>query len=302
MAKKTKQTKKVATEKVYAWEEMHPRDKLHDALVVAKPALFLPQSESNGLGKFSLSPKLFEELKNLHEAIASAVEGFPWGEVDAEQDSRRRMYAFLPEKLQEFEKSGIHLGPTDENTTDVHERVIQMATVILDFDFRETNETAYCQQNRTLFCSFSQRKALDSITKQIQGLVSEKYKEFVTFENLIALQPNLHNSATYLAPHLDFPRCDGFGVIIATVGMEGSGTILLIDDGNSLQDKFQSWSFRLSRGECYFLSGDARNKCSHGVLCEEGMGDTQQPRASLNLRYGLHTKAFAQEEVDIHWG
>ena len=39
----------------------------------------------------------------------------------------------------------------------------------------------------------------------------------VSLERLVAAQPNLHNGARHLPPHLDFPLHDGFGVVIVTV-------------------------------------------------------------------------------------
>jgi hypothetical protein len=38
----------------------------------------------------------------------------------------------------------------------------------------------------------------------------------------MSLQPNLHNGATHLPPHLDFPLHDGFGVVIVTIQMTGT--------------------------------------------------------------------------------
>mgnify|MGYP007096130241 CR=1 FL=1 len=50
------------------------------------------------------------------------------------------------------------------------------------------------------------------------------------------------------------------------------------------------------------LSGDARNVCDHGVLCLASEGRRSQDfrsesRESLNLRFGLHTPAFAYKEI-----
>ena len=57
----------------------------------------------------------------------------------------------------------------------------------------------------------------------------------MTDKDLIAVQPNrLHIKAPYLPLHLDFPGNDGFGVIIVvTVAIQGSGTIVVVDEGDN---------------------------------------------------------------------
>ena len=48
------------------------------------------------------------------------------------------------------------------------------------------------------------------------------------------------------------------------------------------------------------LSGDARNVCDHGVLClseSRRSAGLAESRESLNLRFGLHTPAFAYKEI-----
>ena len=57
--------------------------------------------------------------------------------------------------------------------------------------------------------------------------------------------------------------------------------------------------FPLQVGDCYVLSGDARNVCDHGVLCGSSRrsAGADEPRESMNLRFGLHTPAFANKEV-----
>ena len=58
----------------------------------------------------------------------------------------------------------------------------------------------------------------------------------------------------------------------------------------------------LQEGEAYVLSDSVRNACLHGVLSNAG----SEHRASLNLRFGLHSADRAAEysawnEVDRHW-
>ena len=124
----------------------------------------------------------------------------------------------------------------------------------------------------------------------------------LTPDSLVAAQLNLHEGKPYLRPPLDEPLNDGFGVVIATVAVRGSGRILLASRPWDAEARCESW-FRLARGQCYALSGDARNVCTHGVLSDEGC----ERRESLNLRFGLHRSALApdgpcaDEEVERHW-
>mmetsp|Transcript_29118 Transcript_29118/g.32678 ORF Transcript_29118/g.32678 Transcript_29118/m.32678 type:complete len:498 (+) Transcript_29118:75-1568(+) len=130
---------------------------------------------------------------------------------------------------------------------------------------------------------------------------------FVRYENLIALQPNLHCGRPLLPVHLDDPRKDGFGVVIITIGMKESGTILFRD----AKGMKRGVAMRLKAGEAYMIADKARDACSHGVLAdyrpveiEPSIGEEEQPlknrvdtsmpfseRESLNLRFGLHDLA-----------
>ena len=55
--------------------------------------------------------------------------------------------------------------------------------------------------------------------------------------------------------------------------------------------------FSVQPRHVYALSGPARNTCLHGVLSLPG----DEHRASLNLRFGLHTKEEAWEQIDSRW-
>ena len=89
-----------------------------------------------------------------------------------------------------------------------------------------------------------------------------------------------------------FSYVDGFGVVIATIVMAGKGNIVIVDPGT---EPAKSYSFPAVEGDIYLLSGHVRNVCLHGVYasCNE--------RESLNLRFGMHSAAFAQSEIDNHW-
>jgi len=151
------------------------------------------------------------------------------------------------------------------------------------------------------------RTALHALIELVKLRVDDRYQEYVSLENLIALQPNLHNDARHLPPHLDFPMHDGFGVVIVTIQMAGPQSVIALLKGADSdfdvtveKEKEKCWTFSLSVGDCYILSGDARNVCDHGVLCVGGGRRSHKvdaARESLNLRFGLHTPAFADEEV-----
>jgi len=151
------------------------------------------------------------------------------------------------------------------------------------------------------------RTALHALIELVKQRVDDRYKEYVSLENLIALQPNLHNDAKHLPPHLDFPMHDGFGVVIVTIQMAGPQSVIALLKGADSdfdvtveKEKEKCWTFPLNVGDCYILSGDARNVCDHGVLCVGGGRRSHKvdaARESLNLRFGLHTPQFADQEV-----
>ena len=91
-------------------------------------------------------------------------------------------------------------------------------------------------------------------------------------------------------------------------GVAGMGGILAcLDAWHALRtairvekEKEKCWTFSLNVGDCYILSGDARNVCDHGVLCVGGGRRSHKvdaARESLNLRFGLHSPQFADQEV-----
>lgn len=254
---------------------------------------FLPAADSIGVGRFRLHRNQLCALTRLHKAVVSHFGnsssggggGVTWGEGAQNIDPRRRMYGFLPNQRTELIQQGIKIQKEGNDSSNA-EHDATMKTACVDLSFGGLLDD--CMQ-----------EALRSITKQVHDLLPQRYKKFATDENLIAVQPNLHNEASYLPLHLDFPRNDGFGVIIVTVAIQGSGTIVLVDEGDDDDDEPTSWSFSLDpNGECYILCGDARNKCVHGVLCSRTDAFF---RETLNLRYGLHSEAFAHDEVDRHW-
>ena len=70
---------------------------------------------------------------------------------------------------------------------------------------------------------------------------------------------------------------DGFGVVIVTIQMAGPQSVIALLKGADSdfditveKEKERCWTFSLNVGDCYILSGDARNVCDHGVLCVGG--------------------------------
>ena len=274
----------------------------------AKTTCFLPDPGSNGVGKFLLGDeKHARALKALfYLIVAKVVGGVTWGEGE-EEDPRRRMYGFMPHQRRALVKAGIKIQKDGAQDEHEHEDALHRASIDLVFPRHDNNNNnnnnnkVDDQEAKTtdLVLDGSVYDALVAITAQVQALVPAPYKKFATIDQLIAAQPNLHNGASYLPAHLDFPRMDGFGVVIVTFSVRGSGVIVLMDDGDDDTEEPTSFSFELEENESYILCGDARNKCVHGVLCSENQKECR--RETLNLRYGLHSAEFAKDEVDQHW-
>ena len=129
--------------------------------------------------------------------------------------------------------------------------------------------------------------ALDRVAARVRAGVDARYRPHAAVAELAALQPNVQNGADCLPAHLDWPRHDGFGVVIATLAVKRAGCVVLRDAAA------RAWRFELPERHVYVLSGDARNACTHGVVCAPGVDD----RESLNLRFGLHTQQLAKDEI-----
>lgn len=286
---------------------------------IPNPSFFLPHPKSIGVGKFSLEDKHVKALGQLSRLIVDAVRGHgvTWGDLDDDhdEDPRRRMYGFLHRET--LLDSGVKVqgfGRRHDEHHKEHKRTLRDASVDLvltknGIDSCKTKSSVNVMHDDSnddvVVLNVSDEAliydTLCSVTEMVHSLVPTCYKQFVTMDQLVAVQPNLHNGASYLPAHLDFPRLDGFGVVIVTIGIRGLGKIVLIDDGDEEDVSPASYAFDLGEGETYILCGDARNKCAHGVLCEKGMGQ-ECTRETLNLRYGLHTQEFAHSEIDQHWG
>ena len=282
------------------------RQRLEDARRHASVDLSCP-----GAGHFRIEDNDHtQSIKELLQGIVhhfGQLGGVTWGEGSHDEDPRRRMYGFLPGQQQKLLDMGIKIQKEGAPNDEEHDWTVQNACVNLAFasgkgqngDKKNDASIAQDQETNALVLDSKIWDALHSITKRVHDLVPTAYKRFATMEELVAAQPNLHNGASYLPAHLDYPRNDGFGVIIVTISIHGNGDIVLIDDGDEGVNQAVSYSFTVRENECYFLCGDARNKCVHGVLCSTDNQECQ--RQTLNLRYGLHSAEFADSEVNQHW-
>jgi hypothetical protein len=262
---------------------------------------------------------VFQSLIELHDLVTNQVPiGVTWGEAKS-LDPRRRRYAFLPGQRQRLLDFGIRIETLDTQDPTEHERAMLESSLDIlwkeEVDKEASTGTSIIasspqHQPKKVVLSKTIYHALEAITTQIQSLVSKDYQKYVTLSQLVAVQPNHHNGATYLPAHLDFPRADGFGIVIATVAIRHAtgSKVILIDEGDDDHDdqasSILSWSMDLQDGDCYILSGNARNKCLHGILgrgTSNNNNNDSGKRETLNLRYALHTKEFAHEEIDRHW-
>ena len=255
---------------------------------VARNTAFLPCNtfdEIDGLFKATLPSSLLESFAEIHEKIKGEVgihRMVPWAGV-GQGMTRLRGFGFLDkDRRKRLNESGVRLYAREKESIgelDILEDEFannEACTVLVD-EWKDKTESAA-------------QILVDILQPMIPTLV---------VEDLIALQPNLHSGATHLAAHVDFPRHEGFGKVICTIAVAGSGNIILIErdcnDGNGCP---RAWRFRLNEGDCYVLSGSARNRVLHAVLADE---NTKGDRESLNLRFGLHTAEEAENEVMRYW-
>jgi len=276
-----------------------------------------------GLVKLShhhIPSELLDDLTAIHDHIVATVTKarmVSWSGVGGEWDGRLRAFGFptrralqaldgSPVRLRAFEKAG---ADADED-----ERANRAALCILD-ETLPRKDGAVPFRAAQKICNALRPAGLDP-----PGILAAS--------QLVAYQPNLHNGAAFLKPHLDQPLHEGFGKIIVTVAIRGGGaTIVLLDRDESAVDdatgeRYQrSWRFHLCEGEAYVLSGSARNLCLHGVLADDDDGDDDDDdgdssqgaaagtttttkkctRESLNVRFGLHSLEEAQADIFDHW-
>ena len=226
-----------------------------------------------GLAKVTLPPKLHSCFRTLNEHIKQQVPNMvSWAGVDNDTTKLRAMAFLNQDRLDRLDSIGIQIRDaykTDESA-ERDEKANRKACMVLEDDEMKKTEAA--------------AKELLELLKQ--ALPNE---ESLTLEELIVIQPNLHNGASFLKAHMDFPHNDGFGKAIVTVAVSGAATILLYGPWNGEQHPV--WRFRLDEGECYCLTGLARTMCYHAVYSPESV-----ERESLNLRFGLHSIQDLEKE------
>mmetsp|Transcript_17927 Transcript_17927/g.41341 ORF Transcript_17927/g.41341 Transcript_17927/m.41341 type:complete len:467 (-) Transcript_17927:17-1417(-) len=268
---------------------------------------------SRGLGFARLASEDFLALRNLHQLIkdrinlkSSQTNNLEWASWSgSSEDPRKRAFGFLAETWghdPQIRNNRLDITmPTnlvEENTTNDERRRNKRAMLVLEkSDIPHGVEKAIrnlCREFRT--CLLTKEKDcpimsdVDGTDREYQTCLAH----FLHYEYLIAVQPNLHSGRALLPVHLDDPRKDGFGVIIVTIGMEGSGTIILRD----AKGMNRGVAMRLEAGDAYMLSDCARDACAHGVLAD-GIAKANNSsskaffseRESLNLRFGLHDLA-----------
>ena len=239
----------------------------------------------DGLVKVKLPPDVFETLQQVHEHIYSQFGYFkmvPWAGVG--QDLRRlRAFGFFSQSSRDrIDQLGIKLHDFDKvaEAAKEDENANKTASMVLKGNMKEKAKMAAIEVIELL------RKALPA------------QKDVLSLDELVAMQPNLHNGAAYLKAHLDYPRHEGFGKIISTVAIEQSATIVLLGAFDRQKGEHSAWRFRLNEGECYALSGSARTMCLHGVIVEDDIhGNPGNDRHSLNLRFGLHSVEDVRAET-----
>lgn len=226
-----------------------------------------------GISK-KLSDSHFQGLKLLHQTIKANVDGNNrWASWSgSNEDPRKRAFGFLPDTLgfQETTREFLDISTPWRDKKDTKNVDIE------DAEERSRNNRAMVMLENL---PDSIKEAIQHVCELFSDLVPEEFRSVLTYSNLIAAQPNLHCGRTLLPVHVDHPRKDGFGVVIVTVGIVGSGTILLIKSAEDTAIKMQ-----VPEGYAYMLSDKARDSCSHGVLAH----DDDEQRESLNLRFGLH--------------
>ena len=222
-----------------------------------------------GLGRARKVGEHFNTLKQLHQTIkAMATTWSSWS--GSQNDPRKRAFGILPGTLGSDIKIQQSLDismPWKEDTGGKeHTRNIQAMTILKDDVSKDTFRPAIdalCQIFRE---SLPKRSSYDLLP-------------YLCYENLVAVQPNLHCGRELLPVHVDHPLKDGFGIVVVTVSIHGSATILL-ENATGTEHR----TMRVEQGQTYMLSGASREQCAHGILADESSSD----RESLNLRFGLH--------------
>ena len=221
-----------------------------------------------GLGKTKLiPPPHFEALRSLHELIKEqATTWTSWS--GSREDPRKRAFGFVPDTLGYEEKT--------------------RASLDISTPWKDDDDGKEKQRNNRAMVVLEKPPVgvLDAIEYLCQEFSTDldddaPLKKYLKYSNLIAAQPNLHCGRKLLPTHVDHPLKDGFGIIIITIAIKGSGTLLLRDSAAK-----NGTTMEVAQGHAYMLADKARDACAHGVLATGG------ERESLNLRFGLHDYSY----------
>lgn len=180
----------------------------------------------NGFGISKLSTDAFYHLKSLHHRILNNLSArVYWSSCP--KDPRQRCYGLINGSKWEnttcLINQGINFsdeGIPVEDAKIIHQYTIDNCCVSMDlteYEARSINELIV----RT-------NEILESYNHVLKGYE----RSSVTLDNLVAIQPNLHNGADYLPLHLDCPLSDGFGVVIVTVAICEDADVVLVDEGD----------------------------------------------------------------------
>lgn len=189
-----------------------------------------------GCGVAEITEAQLEAMRELCENIVEKLHDMvPWG--DGWVDKKQRGYGLVPEHSKwkdtgSIVKQGILMHDVDSSFSSV----------------KKVKRAARDKHNFTIKKSFTdvelnpeQLEALHAIIELVKGILHapqnaphlQQYElNSVDLSELVAIQPNIHNGDDYLPLHLDNPRHDGFGVVIVTLALWGSGDVVLVDDGD----------------------------------------------------------------------
>ena len=291
----------------------------------------------NGLGtskKINLTH--FKVLQELHESIKEQTKTSWTSWSGSKTDPRKRAFGFLPNTLgyQESIRNKYldittpEWNSTTTTTTKVERNNNGTKTVEGSNTITNNNEQPQEKEAKTIVSDDNDNeerlrntKAMillkdnnnnNSIQEAIECLcdifrpdVPSNLQSVLKYSNLIAVQPNLHGGRTLLPIHVDHPQKDGFGIIIITIAMIGSGTLLLQKSNkivsNNVNDT-HSMKMSVPEGYAYMLSDESRNAYAHGVLAKTTTTNatTIANRESLNLRFGLHDLVLSDETTSTN--
>lgn len=250
-----------------------------------------------GLGLATTVPTHhLEALRRLHERIKEQAKKSSWASWSGSPDDpRRRAFGVLPDTLGSRDDvrdcldistpwtsrtltTGRNTNkPVDDERTRNHKAIVLLDKLpegcreAIDWLCQTLNDSIIAPK-QIVHDPDSNNKNNLPLPLPLQG--------YLHYDFLVAAQPNLHCGRDLLPIHVDHPLKDGFGIIIVTISMVGSGTILLQNHTGT-----QKRTMTVGQGQAYMLSGMARNACAHGVVATQSEGGV---RESLNLRFGLH--------------